>query len=270
MDIKIKPFLRSIDLTGTFVLAIQGASIAAVRHLDALGVLVISLVSAMGGGVLRDILIGAQPPEALRNWVMVTVALAGGLLTFLAYAFVSRIPEGLLLAVDVAGLSLLVVAGTEKALEYGLGAPAAIMMGALTGVGGGTIRDVLLAQVPAVLRTDFIASSALIGATVLVLARRFKLRAEWAAVMGGATCGALRLLSALLHCNCRRRCCTSHCAALATPSARRGAQRPGCGGGTRFNPAAAIAPRYAARTWRRHRPGARRPECGAASLSGRW
>jgi uncharacterized membrane protein YeiH len=199
MDIRIKPFLRAIDLTGTFVLAIQGASIAAVRGLDLLGVLVVSLVSAMGGGIIRDVLIGAQPPEALRNWVMLTIALAGGLLTFLGWHYVSEIPEGLLLCIDVVGLSLLAVAGTEKALEYGLKGPVAVMMGGISGVGGGTVRDMLLNQIPAVLRVDFIASSALIGATVLVVARHFGMRAGWAAILGGATCCALRLASAIFH-----------------------------------------------------------------------
>jgi uncharacterized membrane protein YeiH len=199
MDIRIKPFLRSVDLVGSFVLAVQGASIAAALGLDALGVLVVSLVSATGGGIIRDVLIGAQPPEALRNWVMVTISLAGGFLTFVAWHYVHEIPEGLLLCIDAAGLSLLAVAGTEKALEYGLKGPVAVMMGGITGVGGGTVRDILLNEIPAVLRVDFIASSALIGATVLVVARHFRVRAEWAAVMGGVTCGVLRLLSALLH-----------------------------------------------------------------------
>jgi uncharacterized membrane protein YeiH len=199
MDIRIKPFLRAVDLTGTFVLAIQGASIAAVRGLDLLGVLVVSLVSAMGGGIIRDVLIGAQPPEALRNWVMLTIALSGGLLTFLGWHYVSEIPEGLLLCIDAAGLSLLAVAGTEKALEYGLKGPVAVMMGGISGVGGGTVRDVLLNQIPAVLRVDFIASSALIGAAVLVVARHFGMRAGWAAVLAGITCAALRLASAIFH-----------------------------------------------------------------------
>jgi uncharacterized membrane protein YeiH len=123
MDIRIKPFLRSVDLVGSFVLAVQGASVAAALGLDALGVLVVSLVSATGGGIIRDVLIGAQPPEALRNWVMVTIALAGGLLTFVAWHYVREIPETLLLCIDAAGLSLLAVAGTEKALEYGLKGP---------------------------------------------------------------------------------------------------------------------------------------------------
>lgn len=195
----IKTFLRRVDQLGAFVLAIQGACIAAVHGLDLLGVLVVAMVSAMGGGIIRDVLIGAHPPEALRNGVMVGIALAGGLLTFIAYHHVSEIPEPLLLVVDAAGLSLLAVAGTEKALEFGLTGPVAIMMGGITGVGGGTLRDILLAQVPAVLRTDFVASSALIGSAVLVLARHFKAPPALAAVMCGLTCCVLRLVSGFAH-----------------------------------------------------------------------
>ena len=113
-------FFRAIDLAGTFVLSIQGASIAAVSGLDALGVLVISLATAMGGGVIRDILVGEHPPEALRGWPLVTVALLGGILTFFAYHAVEQIPESLLVVVDAVGLSLLAVSGAEKALEYKL------------------------------------------------------------------------------------------------------------------------------------------------------
>ena len=199
MEQTIRPFLRRVDQLGSFVLAIQGAAIAAAHGLDLLGVLVISLISATGGGIIRDVLIGAQPPEALRNAVMVTIALAGGLLTFFAYHTVSEIPESLLLAIDAVGLSLLAVAGTEKALEYDLKGPVAVIMGGISGVGGGTVRDVLLAQVPRVLRQDFVASSALIGAVVLVVARHFKVPPGWAAVLGGGTCCVLRVISELMH-----------------------------------------------------------------------
>ena len=199
MEHRIRPYLLHVDRLGSFVLALQGASIAAVHGLDLLGVLVLASVSAMGGGIIRDVLIGAHPPEALRNWVIVTIAVAGGLLTFAAYHIVSEIPEALLLGIDAVGLSLLAVAGAEKALEYDLKGPVAVIMGGITGVGGGTMRDVLLAQVPAVLRVDFVASSALIGAAVLVTARYCKVPSGWAALMGGVTVFVLRLASALLH-----------------------------------------------------------------------
>ena len=199
MEQRIGPYLLQVDRLGSFVLALQGAAIAAAHGLDLLGVLVLASVSAMGGGIIRDVLIGAHPPEALRNWVMVAIAIAGGLLTFVAYRTVSAIPEILLLGIDAVGLSLLAVAGAEKALEYGLQGPVAVIMGGITGVGGGTLRDVLLTQVPAVLRVDFVASSALIGATVLVVARHFKIPSGWAALMGGVTVCVLRLVSELMH-----------------------------------------------------------------------
>jgi uncharacterized membrane protein YeiH len=129
----------------------------------------------------------------------VSIGLAGGLLSFFAYHTVREIPEVLLLAIDAVGLSLLAVAGTEKALEYGLKGPVAVMMGGISGVGGGMLRDVLLTQVPRVLRQDFVASSALIGAIVLVVARHFKLSPGRAAVLGGVTCCLLRVASELMH-----------------------------------------------------------------------
>jgi uncharacterized membrane protein YeiH len=191
--------LRAMDLTGTFVLAIQGASIAAVKGLDLLGILVISLVSAMGGGVVRDILVGEHPPEALRGWPVLSVALAGGILTLFAFHTVEQIPENVLTIVDALGLSLLAVAGAEKALEYKLTPIAAVIMAAITGTGGSTIRDVLLAQIPAVLRTDFLATAAIAGGIVLVASRKLDLSAPWAALLGGATCFVLRLIAVWQH-----------------------------------------------------------------------
>lgn len=192
-------FFRTIDLAGTFALSIQGASIAAVSGLDALGVLVISLATAMGGGVIRDMLVGEHPPEALRGWPIVTVALAGGGLTFFAFHAVEQIPESLLVVVDAVGLSLLAVSGAEKALEYKLTPIAAVMMGAISGAGGFTIRDILLAQVPAVLRVDFLATAAIAGAAVLVLARQVKIGPKTAALLGGAVCCVLRVVAVWQH-----------------------------------------------------------------------
>jgi uncharacterized membrane protein YeiH len=191
--------LQAIDLAGTFVLAIQGASIAAVKGLDAFGIVVVSLATATGGGVLRDILIGESPPEALRGWPIVTAGLLGAFVTFFAFQTVEEIPEPALIVVDALGLSLLAVSGTEKALEFRLTPIAAVMMGAISGAGGYTIRDILLAEVPAVLRVDFLATAAIIGAVVLVVARSLKAPANLAALLGGATCFGLRLVAVWQH-----------------------------------------------------------------------
>jgi uncharacterized membrane protein YeiH len=191
--------LRAIDLLGTLALAIQGASVAAIKDLDALGIIVVSLATALGGSTMRDVILGAQPPEALRGWPMVTVALCGAFLTYFFFQSVEEIPEAALVIIDAAGLSLLAVAGAEKALEYKLTPIAAIMMGALTGVGGFTIRDILLMQVPAVLRVDFLASAALIGAAALVAARAVHVSPNRAALLGGAVCFVLRVTAVWRH-----------------------------------------------------------------------
>ena len=128
-----------------------------------------------------------------------TIALCGGVLTYLFFQSVEEIPEFALLVVDAAGLSLLAVAGAEKALEYKLTPIAAVMMGGLTGVGGYTIRDILLAEIPSVLRVDFLASAALIGAAVLVAARMFHVSPGRAALLGGAVCFFLRVAAVWRH-----------------------------------------------------------------------
>jgi Glycine transporter len=125
--------LQFIDVAGTFVPAIQGASIAADKGLDAFGIVVVSLATATGGGVMRDVLIGESPPEALRGWPIVTAALLGALTTFFAFHIVEEIPEHILIVVDALGLSLLAVSGTEKALAFRLTPIAAVMMGAISG-----------------------------------------------------------------------------------------------------------------------------------------
>jgi uncharacterized membrane protein YeiH len=191
--------LRGIDLAGTFVLSIQGASIGAEKGLDLLGVMVISLVTAMGGGIARDILIGEHPPEALRGWSIVSVALIGGLCTLFAFHTIEQIPEAVMITVDALGLSLLAVSGVEKAMEYKLTPIAAVMMGAIAGTGGFTVAEVLLAQIPTVLRTDFLASAAIAGAIVMVVARKLTLGANWAALLGGVTCFVLRLIAVWQH-----------------------------------------------------------------------
>jgi uncharacterized membrane protein YeiH len=131
--------LQIIDVVGTFVLAIQGASIAAEKGLDAFGIVVVSLATATGGGIMRDVLIGESPPEALRGWPIVTAALLGAFATFFAFHIVEEIPEHALTVVDALGLSLLAVSGTEKALAFRLTPIAAVMMGGIAGAGGYTI-----------------------------------------------------------------------------------------------------------------------------------
>jgi uncharacterized membrane protein YeiH len=189
------------DLTGTLVFALEGALRAIRSELDFLGVLVLAFVTAVGGGIIRDLLIGASPPNSIRDWRYGAIAFAGAFTMFLFPNPVHGIPPSTLMVLDAAGLGLFAVAGAEKALAYGIHPFLAILMGGITGVGGGTIRDVLLVQVPTVLRADVYATAALAGATVVVVGIRLKLPRVPVAIAGGIICFLLRVVSVWRHWN---------------------------------------------------------------------
>jgi len=199
MAAKQNRFILALDITGTFVFAIEGALAAIHAGLDLLGVMVLAFCTALGGGIIRDVLIGAAPPSALRDWRYPGLAFAGAALSFMFYRIIAAIPPMPLVVLDAAGLALFAVAGTEKALEYKIPPLNAALMGAVTAVGGGTVRDVLLTHIPAVLRVDIYATAALAGAALLVLLRRFGLAAKPAAFCGFMACFLLRIVSVLLH-----------------------------------------------------------------------
>ncbi|MBA3810371.1 MAG: TRIC cation channel family protein [Caulobacteraceae bacterium] len=190
-----------LDLAGTFVFALQGAGRAMDARLDLLGVLVISFAASLGGGILRDLLIDAAPPQALRDWRYPATAFAAGVAALLFHEVVHRIPGALLTGLDAAGLALFAIAGAQKALGYGLNALAAILMGGVTAVGGGVARDLLLNQAPSVLYADIYATAALAGALVMVAGRRLGLANGWAAGLGGLACFALRIAAVWFHWN---------------------------------------------------------------------
>jgi uncharacterized membrane protein YeiH len=160
--------LLVLDLSGTFVFAANGAltGLQAAR-LDIVGMVTLGMVTALGGGIVRDVLIGALPPAAFRYWPYLAVAAGGALLAF----FFSRLLRRFTVPIDyldAAGLSLFCVTGATKSLQYGLGAAPAVILGAVTGVGGGTIRDVLVRRVPTVLTSGLYAIPALAGAAITV------------------------------------------------------------------------------------------------------
>lgn len=194
----------ALDLTGTFVFAVEGAMAAIAGGLDIFGLMVLAFATALGGGIIRDLLIGAIPPNSIRDWRYGATAFAGGAAVFFAHQFVSRIPHGAMMTFDAAGLTLFAVAGTEKALDYAINPFSAALMGTITGVGGGTIRDLLLAQVPLALRSDVYATAALTGAIVLIISRRIGLSPRLSALLGGAACFTLRMLAVWHHWNLPR------------------------------------------------------------------
>ncbi|HEY1999927.1 trimeric intracellular cation channel family protein [Paraburkholderia sp.] len=192
---KVESIVWAADLAGTAVFAVEGAVIAMRGGLDLLGVMVVSFVAALGGGVIRDLLIGATPPNAIRDWRYAALTCAAGLLSFGLHTVAPPIPATLVIVLDAAGLALFAVAGVEKALLFRIHPFVAMLLGTMTGVGGGVVRDILLARVPVVLQADFYASAAFTGALVVVLARRAGMPSGWAALAGGLACFVLRLVA---------------------------------------------------------------------------
>ena len=186
--------LLVLDLAGTFVFALDGG-LTALRatRLDIVGVVTLAMITALGGGILRDLVIGAVPPATFDDWRYLTVASAGGLVAFALAGLPDRLnlPINLL---DAAGLSLFAVTGASKALDFGLGPGQAIILGALTAVGGGTVRDVLIGRIPAVLHSGLYAIPALIGAAITVAAGRLGLYGLMAALVAATVCFLVRLL----------------------------------------------------------------------------
>jgi len=176
------------------VFAFSGAMAGVKRKLDLFGVLVLSFAAANTGGITRDILIGAVPPGAINDWHYLGVSLAAGIMTFY---FPSAVMErwNPVLLFDAAGLALFAVSGAHKALVHGLNPVMSTLLGMLTGIGGGMARDVLLAEIPIVLRADLYAVAALAGAAIVVIANVLKLPSDAAVLVGAALCFGLRVLA---------------------------------------------------------------------------
>ena len=190
----IESFVPVLDLGGTFVFAISGAVAAVNRRLDIFGILVLSFVTGNVGGITRDVLIGAVPPTALTDIRYLLVSILAGLITFFWYAGVDRLRTPVLLF-DAAGLAFFAVAGTQKAVEFGLSPVASALLGMLSGIGGGMTRDVLLCEIPQVLRSDFYAVAALAGASIVVIGNGLGLPYGVSALAGGILCFGLRFMA---------------------------------------------------------------------------
>ena len=186
--------LLVLDRIGTFVFALSGATAGVKHRLDLFGVLVLSYAAGNAGGITRDLLIGAVPPAAISDWRYLAVSLLAGIVTFWRSSVIDRLRSPVLLF-DAAGLGLFAVAGTQKALAFGLHPVMAALLGMLTGIGGGMTRDVLLAEIPTVLRADLYAVAALAGATVVVIGAALRLPSTAATIAGAVLCFGLRFIA---------------------------------------------------------------------------
>ncbi|HEV2550825.1 MAG TPA: trimeric intracellular cation channel family protein [Stellaceae bacterium] len=186
--------LLILDLVGTFVFALSGAIAGVKRRLDVFGVLVLSFAAGNVGGITRDLLIGATPPGAISDWRYLGVSLLAGVITFWWSNIIDRLWSPVLVF-DAAGLALFAVSGAQKALAYGLNPIMAALLGMLTGIGGGMARDILLAEIPTVLRTDLYAIAALAGAAIVVIGAVLHLPSAALTTAGALFCFGLRLMA---------------------------------------------------------------------------
>ncbi|HEY2537993.1 MAG TPA: trimeric intracellular cation channel family protein [Stellaceae bacterium] len=192
------PLLQStiavIDWVGTFVFALSGGLLAVKKGFDLFGVLFLSFMVAVAGGIMRDVLIGAVPPVAVTQIHYFLMAMGGGLITFYWYPRVTSLQHQITL-LDAVGLALFAVVGAQKALEYGINPVMTALMGMLTGVGGGITRDILAGDTPFVLRSDLYALAALAGGAVVSAGYTLGVPSFYSLLLGACVCFFLRLMA---------------------------------------------------------------------------
>jgi uncharacterized membrane protein YeiH len=159
----------TLNLMGTFAFGLSGGILAVRKQMDLFGVLVLSVATGLGGGILRDIILGHIPPATLSDWRYLTAAGLAGLLVFVWYDRVVHHGR-FVTAFDAVGLSIFTVTGTTIALSAGLSPAPAVLLGMLTGVGGGVLRDVLAAEVPLIFRSEIYAVASMLGAIIIIVA----------------------------------------------------------------------------------------------------
>lgn len=197
---KLHTIYYFLELAGTFAFAISGATAAKQRGLDLFGICAIAYTVACGGGIIRDLCIGAIPPAGLAIWYYLATAIVAAGTTIGLYPIVQRLNRPVLLF-DAVGLSFFAVTGTQKTLSYGYNGEVAVLLGITTAVGG-VLRDILLTRVPVILEKEIYASAALSGALIVVLGNYFKwLSSDPIAIIALTICFTLRILALRYHWN---------------------------------------------------------------------
>jgi uncharacterized membrane protein YeiH len=183
-----------LNLAGTLAFGLSGGILAVRKRMDLFGVLVLSVATGLGGGIMRDLILGHVPPATLVDWRYLAAAGLGGLLVFVSFGKIVRHGR-FLTEFDAIGLSIFTVTGTNIALSAGLSPAPAVLLGMLTGVGGGVLRDVLAAEVPLIFRSEVYAVASMLGATIIVVADQFQLSGILAETVAAVATFALRTLS---------------------------------------------------------------------------
>ncbi|TVR70771.1 MAG: trimeric intracellular cation channel family protein [Sphaerobacteraceae bacterium] len=184
----------ALDILGTFVFALSGGLLAARKRFDIVGIIVLSVAAGLGGGMTRDVLLGDTPPVAFREEIYLLTALLAAAAVFLLYQQFNRMDYSIRL-LDAVGLGVFAVSGTLKSLDFDLGPLPAILLGTVTGAGGGVIRDLLAREVPLILERDIYALAAVLGATTLVILLWLGLDTAIAAGIGVLATIGIRVLA---------------------------------------------------------------------------
>jgi len=183
-----------LNLVGTFAFGLSGGILAVRKKMDLFGVLVLSVATGLGGGIMRDLILGHTPPVTLVDWRYLAAAGVAGLLVFLDFRQIVRWNR-FVIAFDAAGLAIFTVTGTTIALAAGLGPVPAVLLGMLTGIGGGALRDILAAEVPLVLRSEIYAVASLLGAIIITLANQIQALGLTIEIMSAIATFVLRMVS---------------------------------------------------------------------------
>ncbi len=186
--------LDSLNVVGTFAFGLSGGMVAIRRRLDLFGILVLAVATGVAGGLVRDLMLGESPPGVLRNPWPIAVAGGAGLCAFFCSGLIDRLRRPVMI-LDAVGLAVFAVAGCHKALGLGLGAPGAVLLGVMSAVGGGMLRDMMAAEVPRVLHEEVYALAAMSGAVAYVALTALGLPESWGLGLAMLLAFALRLAS---------------------------------------------------------------------------
>ncbi len=188
--------IQILNFIGLSAFALSGALMAVRRQFDVIGMAVLATITTLGGGVIRDVLIGSTPPDALTHTWWLAVPLIATAVTFFLHPQVTRLRRAVAFF-DAVGLGLFCTGGSAKALSFGLSPLASVVLGVITGIGGGILRDLLTGEIPAVLRRDsqLYAIPALLGCTLVVTALHFGAPDTLTQFLGAAFITGFRLLA---------------------------------------------------------------------------
>lgn len=186
--------LLLLNLAGTFAFGLTGGILGVRKKMDLFGVLVLSVATGLGGGIIRDLMLGHVPPATLIDWRFLAAAGVAGLLVFIDFRQIVRWNQ-FVTAFDAIGLAIFTVTGTTIALSAGLGPVPAALLGMLTGIGGGALRDVLAAEVPLVLRSEIYAVASLLGAIIITVADQVQALGPVVEVLAAIATFSLRMIS---------------------------------------------------------------------------